>query len=422
MNNIKNIVSRQIIDSRGNPTVETDVILENGTMGRAAVPSGASTGKYEAFELRDEKKSFNGKSVLKAVSNVNGVIFDALSGVDATEQSLIDNTLIDLDGTKNKSKLGANAILSVSMATAVASANSYKIPLFKYLGGTKQYKMPKPMLNVINGGAHANNNLRFQEFMIIPTGIDTFKDAIQRSSEVFHSLKSLLDKKRFSTAVGDEGGFAPDLKSEDEALKLICDAIVKCGYKLEKDFLLAIDVGASEFFKNGKYDIPSSKKKLSSKEFSNLLKKLFNKYPIVSLEDPFDENDWDSWSNFTKDNGDKIQIVGDDLYTTNVSRLKTGIERSASNAILIKLNQIGTLTETLETIEMAHSNNIETIISHRSGETEDTFIADLAVATNSGQIKTGSISRSDRVSKYNQLIRIEEMLNSKKTIKNNRFY
>ena len=422
MNNIKNIVSRQIIDSRGNPTVDTDVFLENGAMGRAAVPSGASTGKSEAFELRDRKKAFNGKSVKRAVSNVNGVIFDALSGFDATEQSLIDNTLIDLDGTKNKSKLGANAILSVSMATAVAAANSYKVPLFKYLGGAKQFKMPTPMLNVINGGAHANNSLRFQEFMIIPIGIATFNEAIQRSSEVFHSLKSILDINKFSTAVGDEGGFAPNLKSEDEALKLICDAVIKSGYKLEKDFLLAIDVGASEFYKNKKYDMVTSKKKLTSKEFSKLLNKLCSKYPIISLEDPFDENDWDSWTNFTKNNGDKIQVVGDDLYTTNVSRLKTGIERSASNAILIKLNQIGTLTETLEAIEMAHSNNIETVISHRSGETEDTFIADLAVATNSGQIKTGSISRSDRVSKYNQLIRIEELFNSKKTIKNNKFY
>ena len=422
MNNIKNIVSRQIIDSRGNPTVETDIILENGAMGRAAVPSGASTGRYEAFELRDGKQSFNGKSVQRAVSNVNGVIFDALSGFDATEQSLIDNTLIDLDGTKNKSKLGANAILSVSMATAVAAANSYKIPLYKYLGGTRQFRMPTPMLNVINGGAHANNNLSFQEFMIIPTGVNTFKEAIQRSSEVFHSLKSILEKRKYSTAVGDEGGFAPNLKSEDEALKLICDAIIKSGYKLEKDFLLAIDVAASEFYKNGKYFVASTKKKLSSKEFSAFLKKLSIKYPIVSLEDPFDENDWDSWTGFTKSNAGKMQVVGDDLYTTNVSRLKTGIEKSASNAILIKLNQIGTLTETLETIEMAHSNNMEAIISHRSGETEDTFIADLAVATNSGQIKTGSISRSDRVSKYNQLIRIEEHFNSKKTLKNNKFY
>tara|TARA_B100000029_G_scaffold356587_1_gene349385 strand:- start:135 stop:1403 length:1269 start_codon:yes stop_codon:yes gene_type:complete len=422
MNNIKNIVSRQIIDSRGNPTVETDVILENGAMGRAAVPSGASTGKYEAFELRDGKQSFNGKSVQRAVSNVNGVIFDALSGFDATDQSLIDSTLIDLDGTKNKSKLGANAILSVSMASAVAAANSYKIPLYKYLGGTKQFKMPTPMLNVINGGAHANNNLSFQEFMIIPIGVNTFKEAIQRSSEVFHNLKFILEKRKFPTSVGDEGGFAPNLKSEDEALKLVCDAITKSGYKLEKDFLLAIDVAASEFYKGGKYFISSANKKLSSKEFSSLLKKLCNKYPIISLEDPFDENDWDSWTDFNKNHGDKVQLVGDDLYTTNVSRLRMGIEKSASNAILIKLNQIGTLTETLETIEMAHSNNIETVISHRSGETEDSFIADLAVATNSGQIKTGSISRSDRVSKYNQLIRIEELFNSKKTLKNNKFY
>jgi enolase len=278
------------------------------------------------------------------------------------------------------------------------------------------------MLNVINGGAHANNNLSFQEFMIVPIGINTFKEAIQRSSEVFHNLKSILQKRKYSTAVGDEGGFAPNLKSEDEALKLICDAITRSGYKLEKDFLLAIDVAASEFYKSGKYFISSANNKLTSKEFSSFLKKLCNKYPIVSLEDPFDENDWDSWATFSKNNGDKLQVVGDDLYTTNVSRLKTGIEMSASNAILIKLNQIGTLTETLETIEMAHSNNIETVISHRSGETEDTFIADLAVATNSGQIKTVSISRSDRVSKYNQLIRIEELFNSKKTLKTNKFY
>ena len=422
MKNIKNIISRQIIDSRGNPTVETEVILENGVLGRASVPSGASTGKYEAFELRDKKNIFNGKSVQKAVSNVNGVMFDALSGFDVTEQSLIDHTLIDLDGTKNKSKLGANAILSVSMASAVAAANLYNIPLYKYLGGTKQFKMPTPMLNVINGGAHANNNLSFQEFMIIPTGINTFNEAIQRSSEVFHNLKAILQKKKLSTAVGDEGGFAPNLKSEDEALKLICEAITKSGYKLEKDFSLAIDVAASEFFNNGKYFVSSMNKRLSPKEFSNFLKKLCNKYPIVSLEDPFDENDWDSWIALTHSIGDKIQIVGDDLFTTNVSRLSEGINRSAANSILIKLNQIGTLTETLETIEMAHQNNFETIISHRSGETEDTFIADLAVATNSGQIKTGSISRSDRVSKYNQLIRIEEFFNSKKTLKNNKFY
>ena len=422
MKNIKNIISRQIIDSRGNPTVETEVILENGVLGRASVPSGASTGKYEAFELRDKKNIFNGKSVQKAVSNVNGLIFDALSGFDVTEQSLIDQTLIDLDGTKNKSKLGANAILSVSMASAVAAANLYNIPLYKYLGGTKQFKMPTPMLNVINGGAHANNNLSFQEFMIIPTGINTFNEAIQRSSEVFHNLKAILQKKKLSTAVGDEGGFAPNLKSEDEALKLICEAVTKSGYRLEKDFSLAIDVAASEFYNNGKYLVSSMNKRLFPKEFSNFLKKLCNKYPIVSLEDPFDENDWDSWIALTRSIGDKIQIVGDDLFTTNVSRLSEGINRRAANSILIKLNQIGTLTETLETIEMAHQNNFETIISHRSGETEDTFIADLAVATNSGQIKTGSISRSDRVSKYNQLIRIEEFFNSKKTLKNNKFY
>lgn len=423
MKNIKNIISRQIIDSRGNPTVETDVIIENGIVGRASVPSGASTGRYEAFELRDNKaKSYLGKSVEKAVSNVNGVIFDSLSGFDVTDQSLIDNTMIDLDGTKNKSSLGANAILSVSMASAVAASKYFNIPLYKYLGGTKNYKMPTPMLNVINGGLHANNNLSFQEFMIIPVNVNSFKDAIQRSAEVFYNLKYILSKKKYSTAVGDEGGFAPNLKSEEDALKLISEAITKSGYKLKKDFLIALDIAATEFYKNGKYFISSINKQLSSKDFGKFLRKLCDKYPIISLEDPFAEDDWDAWITFTKHNGDKIQIVGDDIFTTNVNRLNEGILKKAANAILIKLNQIGTLTETLETIGVAQSNNIETIISHRSGETEDTFIADLAVATNSGQIKTGSMSRTERVSKFNQLLRIEELFESRNTLKTNKYY
>ena len=422
MDKIQNIISRQIFDSRGNPTVETDVITNNGALGRAAVPSGASTGAHEAYELRDNGKKYHGKSVLKAVSNVNGEIFDSITGFNVSDQIKIDETLIKLDGKKNKSRIGANSILSVSLSCAVAAAKSQKIPLFRYLGGTKKFKMPTPMLNVINGGAHANNNLSFQEFMIVPVNNSNFSEAIQKSSEVFHNLKSILNEKNISTSVGDEGGFSPNLKSEEEALKLICDAIKKSGYKLKKDFCIALDVAASEFYKNGKYKLISENKPFSTDQFIKYLCNLINKYPIVSIEDPFDEDDWDSWSKLVELVGDKVQIVGDDLFTTNLERLKKGVKNNSANAILIKLNQIGTLTETIECINYAVASNFEVIISHRSGETEDTFIADLAVGTNAGQIKTGSMSRSDRTSKYNQLLRIEELISSKNTMKTNKFF
>ena len=422
MDKIQNIISRQIFDSRGNPTVETDVITNNGALGRAAVPSGASTGAHEAYELRDNGKKYHGKSVLKAVSNVNGEIFDSITGFNVSDQIKIDETLIKLDGKKNKSRIGANSILSVSLSCAVAAAKSQKIPLFRYLGGTKKFKMPTPMLNVINGGAHANNNLSFQEFMIVPVNNSNFSEAIQKSSEVFHNLKSILNEKNISTSVGDEGGFSPNLKSEEEALKLICDAIKKSGYKLKKDFCIALDVAASEFYKNGKYKLISENKPFSTDQFIKYLCNLINKYPIVSIEDPFDEDDWDSWSKLVELVGDKVQIVGDDLFTTNLERLKKGVKNNSANAILIKLNQIGTLTETIECINYAVASNFEVIISHRSGETEDTFIADLAVGTNAGQIKTGSMSRSDRTSKYNQLLRIEELIGSKNTMKTNKFF
>ena len=422
MDKIQNIISRQIFDSRGNPTVETDVITNNGVLGRAAVPSGASTGAHEAYELRDNGKKYHGKSVLKAVSNVNGEIFDSITGFNVSDQIKIDETLIKLDGKKNKSRIGANSILSVSLSCAVAAAKSQKIPLFRYLGGTKKFKMPTPMLNVINGGAHANNNLSFQEFMIVPVNNSNFSEAIQKSSEVFHNLKSILNEKNMSTSVGDEGGFSPNLKSEEEALKLICDAIKKSGYKLIKDFCIALDVAASEFYRNGKYKLISENKPFSTDQFIKYLCNLINKYPIVSIEDPFDEDDWDSWSKFVELVGDKVQIVGDDLFTTNLERLKKGVKNNSANAILIKLNQIGTLTETIECINYAVASNFEVIISHRSGETEDTFIADLAVGTNAGQIKTGSMSRSDRTSKYNQLLRIEELISSKNTMKTNKFF
>ena len=422
MTKIKNIVSRQILDSRGYPTVETDLYLENNVMGRASVPSGASTGKHEACELRDGGKKYYGKSVHKAVSNVNGEIFDALTGNDATDQSLIDNIMIDLDGTKNKTRLGANAILSVSLAAASASAKYYNLPLYKYLGGTNNYKMPTPMFNVINGGAHANNRLSFQEFMIIPVNNQNFSESLRKSSEVFHCLKLIINDKGFSTSVGDEGGFAPDLKSESEALDLISLAIKKSGFKLVDDFVFALDVASTEFYKNNKYKLLTQKNAFTSDEFSNFLRKLCNKYPIASIEDPMAEDDWNGWSNLTSAIGDKVQIVGDDLFVTNIERLKNGIKQNSANSILIKLNQIGTLTETIECIELAKANKYETIISHRSGETEDTFIADLSVAFNCGQIKAGSLSRSDRIAKFNQLLRIEELINSKKTLKNNRFF
>ena len=422
MHFIKNIVSRQIFDSRGNPTVETDVFLSNGVMGRAAVPSGASTGKNEAYELRDNKKSYHGKSVLKAVDNVNTVIFDTLSGYDVLEQEEIDETLIELDGTPNKKRLGANAILSVSLACADAASKYLGIPLYKYLGGSKAFRMPTPMLNVINGGAHANNNLSFQEFMIIPVKCKTFTESIKKASEVFHTLKQILEKKNISTAVGDEGGFAPNLKNEDQACALIKEAITKTGYKLGKDFFLSLDVAASEFYNNKKYKILSEKRAFSSDQFSDYLIKLCKKYSIISLEDPFAEDDWKAWQKFNHNYGSEIQVVGDDIFTTNIDLISKGIKMKAANAVLIKVNQIGTLTETMKAIELAQMNGLETVISHRSGETENTFISDLSVATNSGQIKTGSMSRSDRIAKFNQLIRIEEFFNSKKSLKINKFY
>ena len=422
MHFIKNIVSRQIFDSRGNPTVETDVFLSDGVFGRAAVPSGASTGKNEAFELRDNKKSYNGKSVLKAVDNVNTIIFDTLSGYDVLEQEEIDETLIELDGTQNKKRLGANAILSVSLACADAASKYLGIPLYKYLGGSKAFRMPTPMLNVINGGAHANNNLSFQEFMIIPVKCKTFTESIKKASEVFHTLKQILEKKNISTAVGDEGGFAPNLKNEDQACALIKEAITKTGYKLGKDFLLSLDVAASEFYANKKYKILSMKKSFSSDQFSDYLIKLCKKYSIISLEDPFAEDDWKAWEKFNQKYGSEIQVVGDDIFTTNINLISKGIKMKVANAVLIKVNQIGTLTETMKAIELAQMNGLETVISHRSGETENTFIADLSVATNSGQIKTGSMSRSDRTAKFNQLIRIEEFFYSKKSLKINKFY
>ena len=422
MHFIKNIISRQIFDSRGNPTVETDVFLSNGIFGRAAVPSGASTGKNEAFELRDNKKSYHGKSVLMAVENVNTIIFDTLSGYDVLEQEEIDETLIKLDGTTNKKNLGANAILSVSLACADAASKYLGIPLYKYLGGSKAFRMPTPMLNIINGGAHANNNLSFQEFMIIPVKCKTFTESIKKASEVFHTLKQILEKKNISTAVGDEGGFAPNLKNEDQACALIKEAITKTGYKIGKDFFMSLDVAASEFYTNKKYKILSEKKSFSSDQFSDYLIKLCKKYSIISLEDPFAEDDWKAWQKFNHNYGSEIQIVGDDIFTTNIDLISKGIKMKAANAVLIKVNQIGTLSETMKAIELAQMNGLETVISHRSGETENTFIADLSVATNSGQIKTGSMSRSDRISKFNQLIRIEEFFNSKKSLKINKFY
>ncbi len=422
MTKIKNIISRQILDSRGFPTIETDVILENNIIGRASVPSGASTGKHEACELRDGGKKYIGKSVLKAVNNVNGEIFDALTGCDTTDQVSIDNILIKLDGTKNKSRLGANAILSVSLAVADASANYYNIPLYKYLGGTSDFKLPTPMFNIINGGAHANNKLSFQEFMIIPVNNKKFSECLRKSAEVFHTLKTILHKQGFSTSVGDEGGFAPDLNSEEEALDLISLAIRKSGYNLTKDFVFALDIASTEFYSKNKYKLISEKKPFSSLEFSSFIKKLCKKCPIVSIEDPMAEDDWKGWSELTNSIGSSVQIVGDDLFVTNINRLNQGISENSANAILIKLNQIGTLTETINCIELAKANKFETIISHRSGETENTFISDLSVGLNCGQIKAGSLSRSERIAKFNQLLRIEENFISNKTLKNNRFF
>ena len=409
MSKIKKIHGRQIFDSRGNPTIEVDITLEDGSFGRASVPSGASTGAYEAYELRDGAKALSGKTVLKAVNGINTEINDLLCGMEACEQEAIDNRMIDLDSTKNKSRLGANAILGVSLALSRAQANSEGKPLYEYLNSSDSYILPVPMMNLINGGAHSNNSLFIQEFMIMPISSETFNQAIITGSEIFHSLKSLLENDGFSTNVGDEGGVAPDLKTSEEALSYLCKAIEKAGYKLEEDIVFALDIAASELYKDGQYFL-SNDNASSSEDLIDMWEELTNKYPIFSIEDPLHEDDWSGWINLNERIGKKTQIVGDDLFVTNPERLKMGIEKNAANSILIKVNQIGTITETLETIDIAKNNKYSCVISHRSGETEDTFIADLSVATNSGQIKTGSMTRSDRVAKYNQLIRIESDL------------
>ena len=405
---IKDVIGREILDSRGNPTVEVDVILENGILGRAAVPSGASTGEREALELRDGGDRFNGKGVLKAVENVNGPLRDLVIGMDTANQKELDYAMINLDGTDTKSKFGANAILGISMAAMKASALNEGKPLYRYVGDG--IVMPKPMMNIINGGAHADNKLDFQEFMIIPQR-DTIHDRVRVGAEVFHSLKKVLNEKGLATGVGDEGGFAPDLQSNTEGFELIMEAIRKAGYEPGKDVCLAIDVAASEFYKDGKYNLVGEGRSLTTDELIDFYDELVNKYPIISIEDPVDENDWDGFTKVTERLGDKIQLVGDDLFVTNKKCLQMGIDHHAGNAILLKVNQIGTITETLETIDLAREHGYATIISHRSGETEDTTIADLAVGLNLGQIKTGSMSRTDRICKYNQLMRIEEELN-----------
>ena len=405
---IKDVIGREIIDSRGNPTVEVDVILENGILGRAAVPSGASTGEREALELRDGDKSrFMGKGVLKAVENVNGPLRDLVIGMDAANQKELDYAMIELDGTETKSKFGANAILGISMAAMKASASEAGLPLYRYIGDGNI--LPKPMMNIINGGAHADNKLDFQEFMIIPQR-DTLRERVRVGAEVFHNLKKVLNEKGLATGVGDEGGFAPDLQSNSEGFDLIMEAIKKAGYEPGKDVCMGIDVAASEFYKDGKYELVGEGRSLTTDELIDFFEELVNKYPIISIEDPVDENDWEGFRKITERIGDRIQLVGDDLFVTNKKCLQMGIDNHAGNAILLKVNQIGTITETLETIELARSNGYATIISHRSGETEDTTIADLAVGLNLGQIKTGSMSRTDRVCKYNQLLRIEEEL------------
>lgn len=409
---IKEVIGREILDSRGNPTVEVDVILENGVMGRAAVPSGASTGEREALELRDGGTRFMGKGVLKAVENVNGPLRDLVIGMDASNQKELDYAMINLDGTKTKSKFGANAILGISMAAMKASAKNENKPLYKYVYekfGNGKMSLPRPMMNIINGGAHADNKLDFQEYMIIPMA-DTIHERVRIGAEVFHNLKSVLKSKGLVTSVGDEGGFAPDLESNSEGFELIMEAIKKAGYEPGKDVCMAIDVAASEFYKDGKYELVGEGRTLTTEELIEYYEDLVNKYPIISIEDPVDENDWDGFNLVTKRIGDKVQLVGDDLFVTNKECLQMGIDHEAGNAILLKVNQIGTITETLETIELARSHDYKTVISHRSGETEDTTIADLAVGLDLGQIKTGSMSRTDRICKYNQLMRIEEEL------------
>jgi enolase len=411
MSSIVDVVAREILDSRGNPTVEADVLLESGVMGRAAVPSGASTGSREAIELRDgDAGRFLGKGVQQAVENVNTEISEAIVGLDAQEQAFIDQTMIDLDGTDNKSRLGANAILAVSMAVAKAAAEESGLPLYRYFGGMSPMQMPVPMMNIINGGEHANNSLDIQEFMIMPVGASSFREALRCGAEVFHALKKLLDKNGHSTAVGDEGGFAPNLGSHAEALEIIMQAIEKAGYVPGKDVLLALDCAASEFYKEGKYHLAGEDLHLTSAQFADYLANLVDQFPIVSIEDGMSEADWDGWKLLTQRLGKTVQIVGDDVFVTNTRIFKEGIKQGIGNAILIKINQIGTLSETFAAVEMAKRAGYTAVISHRSGETEDSTIADIAVGLNAGQIKTGSLSRSDRIAKYNQLLRIEEDL------------
>jgi enolase len=414
MSTISGITARQILDSRGNPTVEVEVFTESGALGTAAVPSGASTGEHEACELRDgDPKVYLGKGVLKAVQNITDIIAPELEDNFAvTEQLLIDQALLELDGTANKSKLGANAILAVSMACARAAAEELSVPLYNYLGGCYARTLPVPLMNVINGGSHADNNLDFQEFMLVPHGFETFEDGLRAGVEIFHHLKKLLTEKKLATAVGDEGGFAPSLASNEEALRILMGAVEKAGYRPGEQISFALDVAASEFYKDGKYQLSAEGKTVTSDEMIEIYSRLVNSYPIVSIEDGLDQNDWAGWKKLTNNLGSKVQLVGDDLFVTNSKLLARGIESGTANAILIKLNQIGTVTETLQTIELAKTSGYRTVISHRSGETEDTFIADLAVATNSGQIKTGSASRTDRVAKYNRLIRIAQELGS----------
>jgi len=410
MSSIVDVVAREILDSRGNPTVEADVLIESGVMGRAAVPSGASTGKREALELRDKDKGrYGGKGVLKAVEHINTEISEAIMGLDAQEQSFIDKTLIELDGTENKSRLGANAILAVSMAVAKAAAEESGLPLYRYFGGSGGMQMPVPMMNVINGGAHADNNLDIQEFMIVPVGAASFREALRCGAEIFHALKGLLESRRLATSVGDEGGFAPNLPNNESAIQLVLEAIEKAGYHPGTHVALALDCASSEFYQDGKY-VVDSKQKLSSAEFGDLLASWAGKYPILSIEDGMAESDWDGWRALTERLGSKVQLVGDDVFVTNTKILREGIQLGIANSILVKVNQIGTLSETFAAIEMAKRSGYTAVISHRSGETEDTTIADIAVGMNALQIKTGSLSRSDRVAKYNQLLRIEEDL------------
>nr|WP_034386112.1 phosphopyruvate hydratase [Deinococcus sp. YIM 77859] len=408
--NIEKVIAREVLDSRGNPTVEAEVHLDSGAVGRAIVPSGASTGTHEALELRDGGERYSGKGVLKAVQNVNEVLGPAVVGLDASEQGAVDAALLSVDGTPNKERMGGNAILAVSLATARAAAHELDIPLYRYLGGSNAKTLPVPMMNVINGGAHADNNVDFQEFMVMPVGAPTFREALRYGAETFHALKKVLAGRGYNTNVGDEGGFAPDLKSNEEALEVLLEAIQKAGYEPGKDIAIALDPAVTELYRDGQYHLESEGRTLSTEEMVDFWTDWTSRYPIVSIEDGLAEDDWDGWRLLTQRLGDRVQLVGDDLFVTNPERLARGIETGVGNAILVKVNQIGTLTESMDAIELAKRSRYGTIISHRSGESEDAFIADLAVATNAGQIKTGSASRSDRIAKYNQLLRIEDGL------------